>query len=618
MTSTKLSGATKGSRLVRARLAMLKVDVVESVRLSDDTRDETHVARRWRNFLLDVESGCLPQHRGRVVHREGDGMLIAAPRALDALRIAFELQARLPAFNRGYATRSHLFLRIGVHEGRVLVDQRDLYGRGVNLAARLKDLAQPGETVVSADVRHQLAEGVDGVFEDLGECHLKHMRLPVRAYRVREPSARQQLPLRQLPKMATPDRAELQTGVAVLPFDTTADSPMGATAGDLFADVLIASLSRGTHLRLVSRMSTNALKGRALDATTVCRMLGTAYMVSGRVVASGKRLAVVCELHEGRSGDLLWSRARSASIHELLNADSDLVAGTAYDVCDVILRRELEWVASRPLPNVASYSLLLGGIALMHRFASSDFQRAKACFERLIERAPRHAASYAWLARWHVFRVVQGWSDSPRSDWAHALELCQRARDLDANSAIALTVEGSVRVRLDKDLDRAADLYRDALRVNPSEPMAELLLGTTHTFKGEGVAAVHHAERAVALTPLDPMGFFYDSHAGAAHLTAGNVDRAIELSQRSLRSNRLHFSTLHTLAISLSLSGRQGEAQSTVKRVLEYEPHLTAAAFLERSPGGRFSHAKRFALALVQAGLPPGEGFIQDFERSHV
>lgn len=604
-----MSAVNSGQALQRQSLAMLKVDLVESVRLSDNPRDEQQVAHRWRDFIETAQRTLIAQSGGRIVHREGDGMLLAVDNSARAAQLAFGLHRLLPQFNRDVAARTHLFLRIGVHEGMVLSDQHDLYGRGVNLAARLKDLAGPGQTICSTKVRESLIEGVDARFEDLGECHLKHMRLPVRAFRLLEIHGSQQ-PMRanadEPSTLPPPDNKDLRIALAVVPFQTQADTRHGAAAGELFADAIIATLSKAAHLRLISRMSTRALAHRGLGAQRNGQLLRARFVLSGRVTVQAKRLFLVAELADAHSGEVVWANTFGCNASELLAGDSDLVAGTASAVSLAILQRELQQVRSQPLPNLASYTLLLGGITLMHRFGRADFQRAQACLEALTQRAPRHAEPHAWLARWHVFKVVQGWTDNPRREWQQALTLCQKARELDPGSAIALTVEGSARIRMDKDLNAAMRLYREALDHNPNEPLAHLLLGTAHTFKGEGQIAVEHAERAVALTPLDPMRFFYDSHAGAAHLTAGNMPRAIELAQRSLRSNRMHFSTLHTLGIAQSLAGDVENARTTVAQILDHEPGLTASSFLERSPGGAFSHARRYAEALVRAGLPAG------------
>jgi len=533
-------------------------------------------------------------------------MLIEASRLRDALMVAFGLHALLPSFNVGYPDRSHMHLRIGLHVGGVLLDGDDLYGANVNLAARLKDLARPGETACSSQVRDELIDQVDASFEDLGECHLKHIRTPVRAYRVCDAGRAARPSGRVAQGTLPPDRRELRPTIAVLPLEVMTDTRKALAVGNLITDALITAASKGAHLRVISRLSTGPLRGRELSIADVGALLGASFALSGRVVESRSHLTVFAELAETRTGDVVWAGTSKCTVAEVLSGAGEAILSIAGSVCTAILQRELRRVRTLEFPNLEAYSLLLAAISLMHRFSQADFHRARECLETLGERVPRHAEPFAWLARWHVLRAAQGWSDDPTKEIRRALEICRRARDLDPDSSFALTVEGSIKVRLDRDLDGAMQLYRQALVVNPNEPLAQLLLGTAHTFKGDGASAVEHTELALGLTPLDPLRFFYDGHGAGAQLTAGNLPRAIELAKRSLRANRLHNSTLRILAIAQSLAGDLIEARETVAQLRIQEPDLTVRRFLDQSPGGAFAHAHRFADALAEAGLPLG------------
>jgi len=592
----------------RTTVAILMADLVESVRLYEAEPEST--ARRWRRFVHQVMNEVLPAHAGgRMVRHLGDGMLITCEDAPSALRCAFLLHETLADYNAGHSVMQSMFLRIGLHVDTVLVDELDAFGYGVNLTARLLGLAGPAQTVASTEFRDRVVHGMDADFEDLGLCYLKHLEHPVRAYRVARAgdsgmvAASHTHTSDQLPP---PDPAQLRPTLAVLPFDTAAANSDARIAADLVVDKLLATLSRGARLRVVSRLSTAPLRGRMLGPPLVGHRLGAAYVVSGRLNAHGHRVSLVAELTDVRSGSVLWAESIQGDLAQLFTADDELVNRLASGICETIVRGELSRVRQSPLPTLASYSLLLAGVALMHRFGSDDFAHARECLTALIERVPRHAEPYAWLARWHVFRTVQGWTDSPDEERARARDLCRRALDLDPDSALALTVAGSVKVSLEKDLEGARESYRDALAIDPSEPLAHLLLGTTCTFKGEGEDAMRHAEMAIRLSPLDPMRFYFDSHAAAAALSAGQLQRAIELAERSLCANRLYHTTLRTLAIAQSLAGRADAARHTVRRILSVEPGLTAQRFLAGSPGGQFDIGQRFAEALVRAGLPEG------------
>jgi tetratricopeptide (TPR) repeat protein len=213
------------------------------------------------------------------------------------------------------------------------------------------------------------------------------------------------------------------------------------------------------------------------------------------------------------------------------------------------MARELVRAQSQPLPTLESYTLLMGAIALMHRLSLQDFDRAKQMLQTLTERAPRQAIPWAWMAKWHVLRVQQGWSDNPDLDAKLALDCTKRALDADAHCSLALAVDGFVHTNLLKQLDVALDRYERALRVNPNDSLALLLKGTLHAFKGEGKQALKDTKHALRLSPLDPLRYFYDSLAATAALSAGDYERALELARRSLRANRTHTSTLRAVVI---------------------------------------------------------------------
>jgi tetratricopeptide (TPR) repeat protein len=227
--------------------------------------------------------------------------------------------------------------------------------------------------------------------------------------------------------------------------------------------------------------------------------------------------------------------------------------------------------------------------------------------QALKERVPRHAIPDAWLAKWFVLRVQQGWSADPKLDARQALDCTRRALDADAHCALAMAIDGFVHTNLLKRLDIAEQRYDMALDANPNESLAWLLKGTLHAFKGEGRQAVDSTLQALRLSPLDPLKYFYDSLAATAALAAGEYERAIEHARRSLRANRTHTSTLRALAIAQVQTGRDAEARETVRELLRLEPTLTVRAYLERSPSSAFETGRIWSGALRAAGLPEGD-----------
>jgi adenylate cyclase len=587
------SALADGGRVVRT---LLFVDVVESVRLMEENEDG--VVRRWREFIGAVERDILPSHQGRLVKSHGDGLLLEFPTVPPAVKAAFAIQRASTGVNAGVSPSQHILLRMGVHFGHLIADDHDVYGTGVNLAARLMGLAGPGEIVVSADVRDQLTPVLDADMEDLGSCYLKHVHEPVRAYRIGPPGPR---PVIEPGSVSMP---QLRPTVAVIPFAERTGKPDQQVVGEVLADEIIGALSRSSELTIISRLSTTVFRGRETSIDEVSRYLNANYVLSGAYRKVGSRLRLNLELASSEPGTVVWSETIEGNAHALVSGKDGVVDNIVSGVSMAVMARELQRAQSQPLPTIESYTLLMGAIALMHRLSQQDFDRSREMLQALTERVPRQAIPWAWMAKWHVLRVQQGWSDDPSVDAQLALDCGRRALNADPHCSLALVMAGFVHTNLLKQLDRAEEQYDLALRINPNDGLAWLLKGTLHAFKGEGELAIDHTQRALKLSPLDPHRYFYDSLSATAALSAGKYKRAVELATRSLRANRTHTSTFRALAIAQWQLGLHNDARKTVSELLRLEPSLTVTRYRERHPSGGFETGKIWSSALQGAGVP--------------
>jgi adenylate cyclase len=582
--------------LQRARRTVVVVDMVESVRLMEANEEDT--VRRWQQFVGEVATHVLPSQHGRLVKSLGDGLLCEFPDVGNAVQSALQMQQLMTDLNDRHPTHEAMQLRIGAHTADVIVDQLDVYGSGVNLAARLMTLAEPGEIVVSSEVRDHLVPGLDAEVDDLGECYLKNLQQPVRAYRIGHAPEH---PASDLPHLPMQD---MRPTLAVIPWAARVADPLQHALGDLLADEVIASLSRCPDLYVVSRLSTSVFRDRAAALSDIRRLLGAGYVVSGSYQVVGQSLRMSVEVTETATARVVWADSLRDDIRAVLSGESELVSRIIEEVSGAILRRQLERARTEPLASLESYTLLMAAVSLMHRTAPADFERAHVMLEHLIERNRRHPVPHAWLAKWHVLRVQQGWSTDLKRDAALALDNTRRALDDDPHCSLALAIDGSVHCNLLKDFDTAAQRYELAVSVNPNESLAWLFTGTLHAFKGEGEAAVAAAERALKLSPLDPMRYFFESLAATAALSAGQHEKAIVLAKHSLRLNRTHTSTLRATAIAQVQLGRIDEARATVQALLALEPNLTVSKYLERSPSSAFATGKLWSDSLRAAGVP--------------
>jgi adenylate cyclase len=584
--------------LSRSKKVLLVLDVVESVRLME--ADENGFIQRWQQ-LRERTKQLLQQHDGRMVKSLGDGLMLEFNHVSGCIKTAFALRDFCAAGNLLLRPESQLHLRVGAHVADFVGDEQDIYGTDVNLTARLATLAGPGEIIVSADVRDQLTVGLDVDVEDLGDCHLKHVDKTVRAYRIGPPGY---APVIQ-PGNTVP--LDLRPTIAVIPFSSKGLDAQHALIGEAVADELIAALSRTAELHVISRLSTTVFGNRTKDGNAledIRQHLGATYVLSGRCRVMGQQVSLFVELAEAAGGRIVWADNLKSTVNGLFAAEDDLLSRIVGTVSSAVMRRELDRAQNNALPTLEGYTLLMGAVAMMHRTDYHDFDRARLMLEHLIERSRRHPVPHAWLAKWHVLRVQQGWAEDVPTETSLALDSTKRALDSEPNNSLALTVEGFIQTNLRKDTEAASKLYEAALTANPNESLAWLLQGTMYAFKGEGVQAIHDTERALKLSPLDPTRYFYDSLAASAAVSAGSYERAIELGKRSLRANKTHTSTYRAIAIAESLSGDLDAARLTISQLLRLEPDFTVSKFLQRSPSSQYPIGEIFANALRRAGLP--------------
>jgi adenylate cyclase len=592
------TGSPEWPELHRRRRAIVVVDVVESVRLMQ--ANEADVIDRWRRFVHSVRTEVLPTHGGRLVKSLGDGLLLEFENVQAAVASSFELQRRVAPINVARPPDQAIRLRIGAHVAEIIEDDLDIYGAGVNLAARLATLARPSDIVVSAELRDELVDGLDAELEDLGECFVKHLSEPVRAYRLAQESVSSTSGYDEPLRAST----EMRPTVAVLPFQATAADPVAQALGDALSDEIIAGLSAATELNVISRLSTLGFRNRDADLSEVAKHLNAGYVVSGRLLLSGERIRIAVEVAEVVTGSVLWADALVGSASDVFDPTQQLAAQVVGAVGRAIVSNEVRRASAQPLATLKSYSLMLGAITLMHRSTRSDFDRSRLMLEHLIDRERGNARPHAWLANWHALRVTQGQPGMASDDTRRALDHARRALERDPASSLALAIDGVLQMNLVRDFSAAERQFDAALQANPNEALAWLFKGVMHAFQGAGDAAEYAAARALALSPLDPMRHYYDSLAATAALGAGQYARAEQLAARSLRANRQHPSTYRALAIAQAMQGNVAEAALTVQGLLGLTPGYCLKDFKAQSGFSAGPLKDLFADTLASAGLP--------------
>jgi TolB-like protein/class 3 adenylate cyclase/Tfp pilus assembly protein PilF len=576
---------------------VLVVDLVESVRLM--AAQEAAVVGHWHGFMQHAQAVVLPQSRGRLVKSLGDGLLAEFSSASDAVRAALAFHRYFDPVNAALPDEQQLHLRAGLNGTHLYVDERDVYGHGVNLAARVASLAGPGETVVTANIRDGIVDGVDGELDDMGESYLKHWPEPVRTWRVRPVDSAG--PVAFKPSLP-PAQEDLRPTIAVIPLDCSTGHDAHQVIGELIADGVIAQLSRSRQMRVISRLSTTAFRGRGAQLSDIQAHLGSGYVLSGSYSVLGDRVVVMAELSDARRSDVVWADRVTGSIADLLQADSQLIQALTDSASQAVIENTVQRATILPCPQLDSNALLLGGIALMHRSTARDLERSRELLDAVTERHRRVATPWAWMAKWHILNIIQGRSADAPGEFRQAIDIADRALDLEPHSSLALAIKGHVQCHLGTQLDESRQLLLQATDANPNDHNAWLYAGFWSTMWGDPADAVRESERALELSPLDPQRFFIEMLVAHSYLHAHQLDKAIAMCKQSLRRNRYYLGSLRALITAQVESGDMDAARESCSLLQSLQPDLTITRFLQY--GDKSDLRRRAAAALAMAGVP--------------
>ena len=581
--------------LSKSREAIMFVDLVESVRLHRRLGDAG--IARWIELINTIRDTILPAHEGRMIKSSGDGFMAVFPTVPHSLRAAFAMQDALEDVNAGAEREDRFMLRTGINLDEFTEGGFDIYGAGVDLTQRVCTIALPDEILLTVEACDAITPGLDADIEDLGPKNLKHIDEMTRVFRALPPGSH---PVPHAPGSFD----DLRPTLAVIPFENRSAGADTMFVGAMLAEDISRMVSRSAGLRVTSQRSSERFAGRALEIADVRKHLNAQYVVSGWFLPQGDDLHYSVEITETRQGTVIWKDRFRGPMIDLLSPDGDLVQPVAGEISRHIMSAELERSKLMPLDNLENHSLLMASIGLMNRMTIRDFDNARDILEHLREKAGRHPMPLAWLAQWYVLRMQQGWGGDPEGDRVEALELSKRALDGDPESSLALSAHGLVNVHLTQDLDTAMVSYDTAIKYNPSDAQAWLFKGALHAFRAEGKEAKDHTLKALALSPLDPQLYFYQSLMASSFLAAEEYENALSTAQASLRTNGSHISTLRVIAIAQQKLGRTDEAGITVKTLLRLDPSFTIDAYLERAPIGQFEIGREFARLLKSAGVP--------------
>jgi adenylate cyclase len=572
------------------------LDIVGYTTLMAENATRTH--QEWMRVLHETIRPGAERHHGRIVKSTGDGVLAEFGSAREAVAWARDVQGSLQKMNTGrQAAGDPIAARIAIHIDEVFITPDDIYGPGVNIAARLQEHAEPGGIVLSQAVFDLVRDSLDWPTRDLGLIYLKNIPDPVGAYAL-DPT--------DMPLVRQFRRAATLPSIAVLPLQNLGGDPAEAYFAEGIVEDITVSLASLHELMVIARGSSLALSQRQHDRRAVGRALGVRYVLSGNVRRTARRVRVAAQLYDAESDVSLWGDAAEGTPDDLFEMQDHIVARVVAGIAPHVRSAELNRALRKRPENFTAYDSTLQALDCINSLEKATFMRAHDHLERAMSEDRNFAMPVAWAARWRSLLIGQSWSADLRGDAEAAAKLAAKAIELDAQNALALATYGHVRSFLFHDYDVALGYFERALSACPNSAIAWLLSSGTLSYVGRAAEAVRHAEQALRLSPFDQGLFAFYMFLGMAHYSNGDYEAAIRAGRRSLSERPAYTANLRILAAALGALGQQAEAADIASRLLVLEPSFNLTDY-ERTllPFREAAMRSLYLEHLHKAGLPP-------------
>jgi adenylate cyclase len=576
----------------RRLAAILAADVAGYSRLMGI--DEEGTLARLKALRRELIDPSIAQNRGRVVKTAGDGILIEFPSVVDAVRSALEVQRAMAQRNQTEDPNHSITFRIGINLGDVIVDDGDIFGDGVNIAARLEALAEPGGICISQTVLDHARDKLPFAVEDAGEHALKNIAKPVHVWRVALGAA-SAAPAATQAATAASDKPS----IAVLPFvNMSGDAEQEFFADGITEDIL-TELSRFRELFVISRNSAFAYKGKPINVQKVAKELGVHYVVEGSVRKMGSRVRITAQLIDAETDRHIWAERYDRDLADIFEIQDEVTRSIA-----AILPGRVEAAAQtraqrKPPDNLAAYECVLAGKLLHHRSTKEDNAEAIKLLERAIALDPGYGHAHAWKACVTGQQFVYGWCPDPQEAVRTVIREVTLALSLDENDSDVHRVLAAVSLSMHRDYDKALYHQERALALNPNDDLIVVQQGEVLTWIGQADEGIEWIQKAMRLNPYHPERFW--GHLGRAYFVARRYADAVKSFQRIGRPDASHFSFI---AASHAQLGDDAAAKIAVQEVLQRDPNFSVARFIatqhHKHPADRDHHRD----ALLAAGLP--------------
>ena len=584
-------------RVNRKLTAILAADVVSYSRLMASDEEGTLAAlKRHRQTVFEP---AVAAHQGRIVKLIGDGTIVEFPSVVDAVNCALSVQRSAHSLQNESLHQPKIVLRIGINLGDVIIEGDDIYGDGVNIAARLEPVAEPGGICISSIVNESIGNRIDVRFQDGGQINVKNIDRPIRIWRWHPSAAHTTVINDQRSNTAAP---QPHAAIAVLPFTNMSGDPEQEYFSDGISEDIITDLSKITGLTVIARNSSFTYKGRSVDVRTIGRELGVQSVLEGSIRRASNRVRITAQLIDATSGGHLWADRYDRDLTDIFEVQDD-VTRRIVDALKVTLSPgEKERLADTKTSNLAAYDCLLRGreVMLGKEKNRETFGQATTYFKKALEHDPNYSQAYACLGFAHIFDYQNRWTDHPDSSLPLAKQYARQALEKDPNEPLARCVS-AMAASFERDLDRARSEIDLALSLNPSLALAHNLRGSNRIYSGQPLEAIPEIEQAMRLDPaLSPQFLHF---LGLAYLLAEKYETAAALlRQRTVLVPRTDFSRA-LLASALGHLGEFDEARLVWGELKEINPNYAFVEHVGRQPFRRKEDVERIADGLRKARI---------------
>jgi adenylate cyclase len=585
--------------LVNRRLvAVFAADVEGYSRLMGVDEVGTLKGLTERRAILDRLIG---EHRGRIANTAGDSVLAEFGSAVDAVQCAVEAQTALAEANSGLAPDRRISFRIGIHIGDVMVRAGDLFGDGVNIAARLQSIAKPGGVCISGATFDQVRKVLPMIFVDLGVQQVKNIQEPVRAYLVNAPGEAREAASARVAETETPPPLPDKPSIAVLPFENMSGDPEQEYFADGMVEEIITALSRFKWLFVIARNSSFTFKGKAVDIKEVGRRLGVRYVLEGSVRKASGKVRITGQLIDAVTGAHIWADRFERKLTDVFALQDEVTVAVVSAIRPKLFQTEIGMATRRRPENLTAYDLFLRAMQQFYLATREGEAEALQLARRAFELDSRFSFVAALAGVCHMHNVLWGYSIDPQFDRNEAIRLLRLALSVDDTDPETLAWAAFISAYMVGDCESEIEMADRAVALNPNSYLAWNARGWVYRNAGLPEEAIQSFQRATRMSPVDPMLHRAFTGIGYASIELHRFDEAVAAVKKALRQNPLFSPAHRCLASAFAHLGRDAEAHQAAARLLEVDPAFTVSGWIAR--GGQ-SNAKLLIEGLLKAGLP--------------